>query len=92
MFSPLLTGHLFSKYDFIFWYTNYSLELRYFSMKLVQYNEYLVSAVDTNDKVLWGRRRITSIASILENDTHSYFKQIKSFRAMIYRWLSARLW
>ena len=48
--NPLMTGSIFSKYDFIFWCCSFYVQ--YFYMKLVQYNECLVSIVDTDSLVL----------------------------------------
>ena len=43
-------GHFFSKCDFIFWW--WSPYVQHFYMKLVQYNECLVSIVDIDGLVL----------------------------------------
>ena len=50
LLNPEMTGSLLSKCDFIFWC--YPPYVQYFYMKLVQYNECLVSIVDTDGLVL----------------------------------------
>ena len=51
MFNPEPTEDLFSKCDFIF--SCCSRQMKYFCMKLVQYNEYIVSTVDADGLVLY---------------------------------------
>ena len=48
-------GHFFSKHNFIFSF--WSPQVQYFYVKPVQYNEYLISIVDTDGLVLFSTKK-----------------------------------